>query len=512
MRRHRAGKSTAAVSLFPFLAVLICTMGALIVLLVLLVQLARAHAEEDAEQRDLLELPDAQTLEKQDHEWHRELFEQQREKAKQDLARQRLELSHLEEHLRELEQRWETLNEAAAQLQAQRRGDTHDQNAARGQLAELREAIESARRDLEEARAAAQSQPPRYAIIPYVGPNGTYRRPVYLECTAEGVVIHPEGVTLQAADLLGPLGPGNPLDAALRAMREYYVRQATAGTQQEPYPLIIVRPDGVEAYAAARAAMRNWEDEFGYELIDADMVLEFPAADPDLVRLLEKTVADARSRQQILAAAMPSRFSPQPEVGFVASPSRGGFQPQGGADDVPRGQRRGGFGHGGDERYIDGAASGTVAGAAPPLESQTVGGPMQKGHAEGVPNAQQGGAVAPVARTRGRNWGLPTTTANATGVVRPIRVACLPDRLIILPERGETRTPEVVLVSNGMLESLDAFVAKIWDRIEGWGIAVAGGYWKPELRVQVAQGAEQRFAELQTLLEGSGLEVRRIEP
>jgi hypothetical protein len=330
------------------------------------------------------------------------------------------------------------------------------------------------------------------------------------------VVIHPERIVLEASDFLGPQGPGNPLDAALRAIRAYHARQASPAAQSEaqgePYPLIIVRPDGVEAYAAARSAMRSWEDEFGYELVDADMVLEFPAPDPELARLLERAVADARSRQAILAAAMPSRFPHQSEIGFVASPTRGGFLPQGEPLDRSRVSRQSGFGRGGDARYVDGAASAPVPGEAPPVESQGVGGAMRKGHAEGVPHAQRGEGVSPLAKSRGGNWGLPSTAANATGVVRPIRVACLPDRLIILPERGESRAPEVVLVTSGMAESVDALVGKIWDRIDSWGIAVAGGYWKPELQVQVAQGAEHRFDELRTLLEGSGLEVRRREP
>ena len=86
----------------------------------------------------------------------------------------------------------------------------------------------------------------------------------------------------------------------------------------------------------------------------------------------------------------------------------------------------------------------------------------------------------------------------------------LPDRLIILPDRGEVRAPDVVLVEGAMVDEIDGFVSNIWDRIETWGIAVAGGYWKPVLHVNVAQGADERFRELQTLLDGSGLEVKRI--
>ncbi|MBB76057.1 MAG: hypothetical protein CMJ75_16240, partial [Planctomycetaceae bacterium] len=46
MRRRANRKPETRVALFPFLAVLVCTMGALIVLLVLVVQQARVQAVE----------------------------------------------------------------------------------------------------------------------------------------------------------------------------------------------------------------------------------------------------------------------------------------------------------------------------------------------------------------------------------------------------------------------------------------------------------------------------------
>ena len=51
MRRQRLHKPAVGMQLFPFLAVLICTMGALIVVLVLVVRHARGNAETIAEQR-----------------------------------------------------------------------------------------------------------------------------------------------------------------------------------------------------------------------------------------------------------------------------------------------------------------------------------------------------------------------------------------------------------------------------------------------------------------------------
>ena len=41
-----------------------------------------------------------------------------------------------------------------------------------------------------------------------------------------------------------------------------------------------------------------------------------------------------------------------------------------------------------------------------------------------------------------------------------------------------------------MVDSIDDFVSSVWEHMEQWGIAVAGGYWKPILRVEVGRGAE----------------------
>ncbi len=297
MKRCRSHKSAVSVSLFPFLAVLICTMGALIVLLVLVVQLARVNASEDAHKPDLLQQLDSKRAEKEDYQWRRELLAQQRAKVQEEEAAKRLELSHLEEHIRELEQRWEALRQAAGDLQMSLRGESQGRETAAAQLQQLQEAVRSAKEELEQARDEAAQRKPVYAIVPYDGPNGTHRRPIYIECTAAGVILQPEGILLAVRDFEGPLGPGNPLDAALRAMREYFARLGPPGSQGEPYPLLLVRPGGVESYAMARSAIRSWDDEFGYELIDETMQLKYPEPDPTLAQLLQKVIVDARSRQ-----------------------------------------------------------------------------------------------------------------------------------------------------------------------------------------------------------------------
>ena len=111
-------------------------------------------------------------------------------------------------------------------------------------------AIADARHGLTDVKEQAKRRPHCYAIIPYEGPNQTHRRPIYLECRADTVVIQPEGIELGEADFDGPLGAGNPLAAALRAAREYLVNRGTYDPQcdGEPYPLLLVRPRGMISF------------------------------------------------------------------------------------------------------------------------------------------------------------------------------------------------------------------------------------------------------------------------
>ena len=85
----------------------------------------------------------------------------------------------------------------------------------------------------------------------------------------------------------------NPLDAALRVIRHHAMKNY--GDTIAPYPMLIVRPDGVSSYAAARKAMMEWDDQFGYELVPAGVKLAYDRADP----ALKKRVDDA-VRQEVI--------------------------------------------------------------------------------------------------------------------------------------------------------------------------------------------------------------------
>jgi hypothetical protein len=537
MRRFALRKTLTGISLFPFLAVLICTMGALIVLLILVVQQARVQADTLADQRQ--QAPDEQDQarrkrliqEAEDWQWQREILQQQRGQLTKKLADSRLELSHLEEHIRRLEENWRRLRAEAAEIKRLKQGHQQQESAAQEQLDNLQAEIARQREQLEKLREQYSRQSRCFAIVPYQGPHGTRRRPIYIECRQSGIIIQPEGIVFGPQDFTGPLGPGNPLDAALRTIREHWTRLEGDAAQGEPYPLLIVRPDGAVAYAMARNAMSGWEDEFGYELVDADTELMYPPSDPRLKQLLQSSIQTARERQAILAAAMPSRFDAPSPTNFSVPPG----EAWGGMDErSPSGRTAGGSAFGSEENrnVATGTggpgASGEPAGSPPtapvaaagqipparPMNSTASAGAAPGGGgdaaAEGGSPGQAGGAAPKsMALSKGANWALPDNKGPATGITRPITVHCYPDRLVVLPDRRDSRDPQTVLLDGATREAMESFVSAIWTHMERWGMAVAGGYWKPTLKVTVFPGAETRFWELQALLAGSGIDVER---
>ena len=241
----RTGRAPgSSVSLFPFLAVLISTMGALILLLVVIARHARLQAAQAGE----AEAPVQNAEHEADRElvaWRIEQLRASRDAAASRVAEERLKLGQIEDHARQLKDRLAQLQTTWNDLHSL--GDTAAQSdALRAELEVRRREIREAQGQLAEARAAAAERRTSYAVVPYEGPNGTRRRPIYIECRNDAVVLQPEGVILTADDFDGSLGPGNGLDAALRALREYLLdRGRLDPTQGEPYPLLLVRPDGI---------------------------------------------------------------------------------------------------------------------------------------------------------------------------------------------------------------------------------------------------------------------------
>ena len=575
-------RQSLSVALFPFLAVLICTMGVIIVLLVLFTHQAGVEAKtiaaRDQASKATVAADEQQREQFEDAQWRRELLEQQRTEKAAELAQSRARLAHLEEHLQKLQRRAAELIARAREIDEGRASDDGQLAAEKAELARLQGEISRKQIELDQARRQQQESEQWYALIPYDGPQGTRRRPIYLECTDRGIVLQPEGIVFRPEDFNGPLGPGNPLDAALRTVREY-LQQAHGNLAGNPYPLLVVRPSGVVSYGAARAALKAWDDEFGYELISDEKKLAFGEPDPALAAGLQRSVAQARQRQMALAAAMPRKFGDEPPLtsfdpasvpsiagvtsntlGRGVGNGRGGFggfdsgaSASGPALGSPTGKSPGSSlpnaiagspGAGGEIGYpttgYGGGQQGPYGSGGPAAQAGTAGQPGagQAAGSSGQPRADgqfaaggasqsgsqtgSGGASVNLARRgasqvksgalRGSNWGLPGASSRATGITRPMRVAILLDRIVIIPEAGDDRPQQNLPVPDRLRQSdVEAVVAGVQKEMKSWGLAVEGGYWKPRLDVQVAPDAEHHFADLQIALQNSGFELNRKE-
>lgn len=301
MTQTKARRGELSPSLFPFLAVLLCTVGALVLILVLVVGQSQAAVKEAVDTRE-----ERREELRAQVETVRDSFKADRERLQLEIEKKRMHLQGLEKQTSDLARELEDLSKTAElidkQLTTDESTDTLDES-----LTELQKQLQDAAEKLKTKLDQPANEKPVFAIIPYEGTSGTHRRPIYLECRADGIVIQPEGVLLPLKDLKPPYGPGNPLDAALRTARQHYAPKDGA-LNSSAYPLLVVRSSGIRTYALARMAMAGWDDQFGYELIEDDMELAFPEGEPSLGKELEQSLVTARSRQAALVMAMPGRY------------------------------------------------------------------------------------------------------------------------------------------------------------------------------------------------------------
>ena len=229
MRRRR---QALRVSTFPFLAVLLCAMGALLFVLLAMDRKARLAVQAKAREEARRQLDDQVSA------WQRPTLELRRRKKrvlsqawekKREalLARVGAEESALQTELRLVQARLakaarrvkdeegnaaklrQQLQAEQARLLAQQRAlETARKQAgqvtARKSLTEEAKTrlmsellqLEQSLKDLQEARKRDANT---YSVIPYFGKHGESRRPLYVECAAVGVLFHPEKLQLDGS-------------------------------------------------------------------------------------------------------------------------------------------------------------------------------------------------------------------------------------------------------------------------------------------------------------------------
>ncbi len=314
MSRRRALDNTVTVSLFPFLAVLLCTMGALVVVLV-----GMSHTARDAALRQPAKaaeptlasatLVHAQQLDQVKQ--YAELLGQLRVKSQQSLRQDQQRLGDMEAHMRQLQDELRQLAIASAELDALGEEHYDDRQQAQREVTRLQKLIASTKQSIEELKSEQPGKKRSFALMPYEGPNGTLRRPMFIECRDGAIVLQPEGVQITEHDLRSPIGAGNALASAMRAARGHYIGQNPAEGQSrdtEPYPLVIVRPSGAGMFNRVQKAIQSADLDFGYELVEEDWDLQYPSPNPQLALVEQMAIDQARIRQEALAAAAPRAY------------------------------------------------------------------------------------------------------------------------------------------------------------------------------------------------------------
>ena len=307
--RRRPGLSP---SLFPFLAVLVCTLGTLILLLALVAQNATDAAEQQKVNRAAsvdrqAQNPSTLSSEVADRMIEEEQFRVQqlvsfRDAQTQEIGGRKDQLTHLENHIARIKKDLKRLSDEVEMATGTKPVSRVDEEM----LADLRRRIDEESKAIDQLREEKGNAAPKVVIVPHKGPNGTRRRPIYLECDSEGLTIQPEGTVITVAQLRDSRTSANPLDAALRTIRHHAMHQY--GDKDAPYPMLVVRPDGIDTYRAARMAMHDWDDQFGYEMVPEEIELTFDQPDARLRELIEVVVRES-VQQQRAAHAIVTRGS-----------------------------------------------------------------------------------------------------------------------------------------------------------------------------------------------------------
>lgn len=315
--------SQPSVQLFPFLAVLMCALGALILLLLVVTSRMRDQARIRASQAQQVEAtpvksqaPRARPPERERWQpattppvaklepsatsppnlppppadilrdkWRRTVMDLQAAAAAEEAALRQLENAMRADEAaeRELSEELKQLRSTAGALAEQRAvADSERERDAR-RLVDLQMALAQQSSALEQLRSARQAAASKYTLLPYDGRSGTTRRPIYVECTATGITFAAERITLTPQQLDGFPAVRNPLLAGADALIDYWSLQGLknpADPGGQPYVLLIVRPQGTIAYYVARRMLDGLGTQFGYELVPEDLMLEWPAPDP----------------------------------------------------------------------------------------------------------------------------------------------------------------------------------------------------------------------------------------
>ena len=332
-----------SISLFPFLAVLVCAMGALILLLLVMTRKIRHEQSGGDAPLAVVAAPVAvanpdrsqeiATLETERNSVTSDVLrlQQQVSELEQSVAQQETTVAGLREQSAELEGKlqtaestpdnsgiagvqdrisrlrsqqvvlWQRLDEQEKRLlakQLQLKAVTEATAAAKAKLYTVNSSIVALRKQVQDAEQTAASAGTE-TILEFTNTVGTTRTPIIVEVTREGYKIQPTGILIQSKDMGGFPVNDTPLLAAILAVHR---ERAKGSVTSQPYVLLLVRPTGSEAFYPAQGILANERIHFGYELIEADKTIATGESAPTEIAAAEAAMAEAfRRREKIYA-------------------------------------------------------------------------------------------------------------------------------------------------------------------------------------------------------------------
>jgi hypothetical protein len=117
-----------------------------------------------------------------------------------------------------------------------------------------------------------------------------------------------------------------------------------------------------------------------------------------------------------------------------------------------------------------------------------------------------------LADSRGADWALPgKNTQRATAYLRPIRVICSDEELVIVTGPETPLAEKLIKFNQGTSSAVEPLVGSLWRLIDSWGPTPDNGYWKPVLKVETIPGGEYRARDLKALMKNSGIDFSEEE-
>lgn len=288
-RRNQLQPST-----FPFMAVLLCAMGSLILLLLILDRRAKLAAQQRAmfavqQQQGQDAAEHARLLAAQKADWERgrralhawlqgeqqqvldKLSQVQTQSAsvQQTIQQHEVRSLQLEKHLQQEQQRLADLKSRVVQRQQLLQQTQTQSEQTRQEMAALSTELQQLEDTIYQLKKLRANSQKTYSLVPYAGPYGDTRQPIYIECCQDRIIFHPDQLTITDQDF-SILLVNREIQRRMLALQ-----RAGTGKDDRPYLFLLVRPNGLDSYFAMLALLRSVSFDYGYELIDQDWVLDF---------------------------------------------------------------------------------------------------------------------------------------------------------------------------------------------------------------------------------------------